>query len=121
MRAAGQGTDAGDQHREVEWLGQVVVGAEPEPVHQVLAGCRGGKHEHPAAAPGSDQPGADLVAVDSGQIPVEQDHVVVGGQCAFQPGRPVDGDVHGHLRSAQAGSNRLGHLGVILDHEHPVP
>src|SRR5262249_57997124 len=37
----------------------------------------------------------------------------------FQAGGPVEGDVDGHLGPAQANGNRLGHLGMVLDHQHP--
>ena len=48
----------------------------------------------------------------SGQVPVEHDHVVVGDQRALEAGRPVEGDVHGHLLLPQPDADRLGQLPV---------
>ena len=119
LGAAQQRPQSGYELGERERLGQVVVGAEAEPVHPVLDGGGGGQHQHPAAAARPDEFGAHLVAVPSGQVPVEHDHVIIGHQRPLKTVRPVEGDVHGHPLLPQPGPDRLGQLAVVLDHQHP--
>src|SRR5262249_47920183 len=62
LGAAIEGVDAGDEHGEVERLGEVVVGAAVEPVDEVVHRGRGGEHQDSAATACVDELGADLVA-----------------------------------------------------------
>ena len=68
------------------------------------------------AAP-RDQRAADLVAVQAGQVAVEHDHVVVDDPGAPERLLAVRGDVGGDPVAAQDPGDRLGQLGVILDHQ----
>ena len=119
LRTAGQRADPRDQHGERERLGQVVVGAEPEPVDQILILRRAGQHQHPAAAAGGDEPRAHLIAMDGRQVAIEHDHVVIVDQRARQARLAVQRDIDRHPRLAQAGGDRLGQFLVVLDHKHP--
>ena len=114
-----QRTDPRNQNREVEWLWQIVIRAEAEPVHQVVDHRRGGEHQHPAATLAVHELGAELIAVHARQVAIEHDHVVLVDRGARETGRAVESDVHGHARLAQAERDRLGHLLVVLDHKHP--
>ena len=73
LGATHQRTDTSDEHREVERLRQVVVGAEAEPADQVVHSGRGGEHQHPAATPSGDKLGTDVIPVhrESGYRRVE--------------------------------------------------
>ena len=100
--AAGQGADAQHQLGEVERLGEVVVGAQGQAADPVAGRAGGGQHQHhgPLVAGGDHL--AEGVAVDAGQVAVEDDHVV-GVDVEFGRGfQPVVGDVHGHALIAQA-------------------
>ena len=69
------GADAGEQLREVERLGQVVVGAGIEAQHDVDLLGPGGEHDHGRLGVPFAQPAADLDAVHVGQAQVEQHEV----------------------------------------------
>jgi hypothetical protein len=116
--AAGERSDSCDQHRKVEWLGQVVVGAQPESVDQLVVRRRGGQHQQPAAPAAVDEPRTHLIAVKSGQIAIEHDHVVIVDHRAGQAGLAVERDIDSHVFVPQPGRNRLGQLSVVFDHKH---
>jgi hypothetical protein len=60
---------------DVKRLGEVVIGADTQPLNAVFdGGCRG-EHQDGALAGGHYRP-ADLVAVNARQIPVEDDDVI---------------------------------------------
>ena len=69
-----------------------------------------------AAERGADQRGADRVAVDLGQVPVEDHHVVGVHQGLLDPGRPVIGHVRADALVAQAIGDVVRQLGLVLDH-----
>ena len=119
LSAARQRPDAGDQHREVEWLRQVIVRAETEPADQVIDGPGGSQHQHPTSTLAGDELGAELIAVHTRQVAVEHDHLVVIDERACESGGAIECDVHCHTRLPQSERDRLGHLLVVLDHEHP--
>ncbi len=73
--AAQLGADAGQEHRELEGLGHVVVGAGLEPQDGVGVGRGCGQHDHRGADPRlADQP-ARLAPVHVGQVDIQQDQV----------------------------------------------
>ena len=113
-RAPGQGPDPGDQLGEVKRLSDVVVRAEPEAVDLVADSAGGRQHQHPAAGVPGDDPAAHLVAVDDGQVAVQDHHVVAGAAEAVECFLPVQGEVHGHALTAQPGGDRRGEHFVIL-------
>jgi hypothetical protein len=51
---------------QLERLGEIVVGAEPEPGSLVVESVGSGEHENRQAAAGGDDPFGDLVAGRSG-------------------------------------------------------
>ena len=114
-----QRPDPGDQLLERERLGQVVVGAELQPLDPVGDGAARGQHEHPGQRPRGDQVGADLVAVHAGQVAVEHHHVVARHHRHLVPGRAVVGDVDGQALPAQPARDRVGEAALVLDHQYP--
>ena len=76
VAAAGERADAGDELGEGERLGQVVVGAEAEPVDTVFDRVGRGQHEHARTRPACHQCATHVVAVDLGNVAIEQDHFV---------------------------------------------
>ena len=60
---------------------------------------------------------ADIVAVDAGQVAVEDDDVVVVLAGQAQGGGPVVGDVDGHALAAQAAGDGVGHDPPVFHHE----
>ena len=78
---------------EFERLGEVVVGAEPEPGGLVVEPVGRGEHEDRHAAAGGDDAFGDLVAGGSGDVAVEDGDVVGVDAQQLQRGVAVTGDV----------------------------
>ena len=117
--APGQRADPCDEFGERERLGQVVVGAEVEAVHPVVHRARRGQHQDAGLRRRTDQRGADRVAVDAGQVTVQDDDIVGVQQRLLDGGRAVVGHVRADALVAQAVGDVVGQFGLILDHEHP--
>ena len=73
--ALGQRGNPRDQLWELKRLGKVVVRAEVKARQPVVERPRGGQHDHPRSRVGIDDPAADVVAVDTGQVPVQHEDV----------------------------------------------
>jgi D-alanyl-D-alanine carboxypeptidase/D-alanyl-D-alanine-endopeptidase (penicillin-binding protein 4) len=114
-----QRPDPGHQLVEGERLGQVVVGAELQPLDPVGDRTARGEHQHPGQRAGRHQVGADLVAVDTRQVPVQHHDVVPGHQGHLVSRRSVGGDVDGEPLAPQPARDGLGQGLFVLDHEHP--
>jgi hypothetical protein len=99
-------------------LPRVVVGAEVEALHPVADRGGRGQHQDARRRAGPDQRGADCVAVDPGQVPVQDHHVVEVHQGLLDSGRPVVGHVRADALVTQAVGDVVGQLGLILDHQH---
>ena len=102
---------------EGERLGQVVVGAEVEPLDARADVGGRGEHEDPRRALGAHELAADLVAVDVGQVAVEHDDVVVDDGRALERLVAVEGDVDGESVAAKAARERLGEPGLVFGDE----
>ena len=68
--------------------------------------------------PESDDPAADVVAVDHRQVAVEDDDVVVVDADPLQRRGAVVHDVDGHGLPAQPGGHRIGEQLLVLDDEY---
>ncbi len=103
----------------MERLGQVVVGAEAEPAHPVTGLPGRGQHQHhdPVIAIGDHL--AERVAVDAGQVAVE-DHDVVGVHAELGRGlEPVMRGVDGHALIAQSLDQHVSEGPRVLDDQDP--
>ena len=93
MRAAQQGAHARRELPRAERLGEVVVGAELEPAHEVLLRVPGGQHDDRHVGLGA-QPAADVLAGHARQAEVEDDEVGPtarrGGEGVLAVRHPVD-------------------------------
>ena len=107
------------QFGEVERFGEVVVGAEAEAFDPVVQRVGRGEHEHPAVSAVRGDLPADVVAVDAGQVAVENDHVVAGDRDPLQGFGAVRRDVDGHALAAQPGRDRPGQDLEVLHDQHP--
>jgi hypothetical protein len=112
------GPQAGDQLGHGEGLGQVVVGAEQQPLDPVLDRGRGGEHEDPGHGPLGHQLPADGVAVDRGDVAVEDDDVVVDLPRLVQRGGAVAHGVDREGVAPQPPGDHVGQLFVVLDHQY---
>ena len=99
-------------------FGEVVVGAESEPVDEVLVLGGAGEHQDAAAAAGGGELGADVVAVEDREVAVEDDHFVVVLERVGEAGVAVEGDVDGDAGVAQAGGDGVCQFLVVLDYKH---
>ena len=117
--APGEGVDARHQLGEAERLGQIVVGAEREPLHDVVEAARGSEHEDLRVRALVVEDTADLVAMRAGQVAVEHDDVVRVHARVEQRAVAVAGDVYGHALPAEPAGDRIGDAPLVLCHQHP--
>jgi hypothetical protein len=115
---ARQGADPGDQFGEGERLGQVVVGAETQPVDPVLDRAGRGQHQHPGLGASVRKLPADVVTADAWQVAVENHHVVPGGSQPINGSVAIQYDVHGHPLATQPGADRASQYFEVLDHQN---
>jgi hypothetical protein len=109
---------ARDELGERERLGQVVVGAQREPVDQVVERPRRREHEHlRVGLLGGERP-ADVVAVDLGQVAVEHDDVVVGDPRLEQRLGAVGRDVDRDPFAAQAAGDGVRDAALVLGNQY---
>ena len=124
FRATGTATTnhrahAGQQFIELEWLGQVVVGAGIEPAHHIFRGISCGQHDDWRLTPLTTQFGRDLKAILLRQHQVEQDDIVrvdVRQRCRLIAIRRVVNDVP--LLTQPLG-DETGDLSIVLHNENP--
>jgi hypothetical protein len=103
----------------VERLREVVVGAELEPGRFVVETVGSGEHEDRHARVGGDDALGDLVAGGPRDVPVEDGDVVGVDIEQLQRGVAVNRDVCRDRFQAQAVADRLCHVELVLDHQHP--
>src|SRR5215472_14539202 len=111
-------SEAEHEFSQFERLGEVVVGAEPEPGGLVVDPVRGGEHEDRHAAAGSDDAFGDLVTGGPGDVAVEDGNFVGVDAQQLQSGGAVTGDVRGDRIQTQAITDGLCHVGLVLDDQH---
>ncbi|HTT89034.1 MAG TPA: hypothetical protein VMF65_05720 [Acidimicrobiales bacterium] len=106
------------QLAELEGLGQVVVGTEPEPFDPVFDRSGGGEHQHPAGGPVCHQGPADVVSMGAGQVTVE-DHDVVAVDRQMGDGVvAAEGNIDRHSLPAQPDGHCLGQHFVVFGYQH---
>ena len=112
------GADAGEEHRQLEGLGDVVVGAGVEPVDLVAVGGVAGEHQDRALDALLAQQAAELAAVHVGQADVEDDEVVVllagAGEAALAVAGLEDVELLGQHELVR---QRLAQVGVVVHEE----
>jgi hypothetical protein len=107
----------GLQLRQVERLGEIVVGADVESLDAILERIAGGEHHHRDARPAPAQAPQDLEAVELGQAEIEYDEVVVlRGQHVVRLGA-VAGAVHRVISRAQRAREPVGQYRIVFDYE----
>jgi hypothetical protein len=121
MGAAGQRAQTGDQLGEGERLGHVVVGAEREPVDQVVDAGGGGQHKHAAVGLLPAQRATDVVAVHHRQVAVEHHHVVGVQARLVERAGAVVGNVDRHALAPQPARDRIGDPSLVFGHQHAHP
>lgn len=117
LATAQQGADACQQHPRFARLADVVVGADLQAQHLVVAVVQGGEHQDRQARLGRAQLTADLQAVQPRQHDVE--HHQVRAQALHRGQRLVAATDHRHgiALTAQVGGDELGQGGVVFDNE----
>ena len=112
---------ARDQLGEAERLGQVVVGAQGKAVDDVVERARGREHEHLRLRLLGVERAAHVVAVQLGEVAVEDHHVVPVGAGLVQTVQAVGGHIDRHALVAQAVRDPIGQQRLVLDQQHPHP
>src|SRR5919112_3116305 len=119
LRPPEQGSDAGQELLDVEWFGEVVVGAEVEAVDLVERGVAGGKHDnrYPATPLAHSLQHPD--PVQRGEHYVEDDEGRRKRLCFFEAGDPVVGAPHVETEVLELGLDEAGDGTVVLHQQYP--
>ena len=117
LAPAQQALHARDENRQLEGLGQIVVGARLKSPQHVLGTAAGGEHQHRHELPGAPQLGRHVEPVDAWQHHIEDDEVEPVG--LEQRERPFS-RVH-HLNVVMFGDEvkpqALGEVLLVFDNE----
>ena len=116
-RPTAERADASHELGEVERLGQVVVGAQAETLHSLLDRAGRRQHQYPTLGALSHKPAADLVAVNDGQVAVQDHDVVVSDGKMAECVVAVEDHVDRHALSAQSGRDGRGQDFVVFDYQ----
>ena len=117
-RAPRERADPRDQLGEPERLGQVVVGADRQPLDEVLECPRRGQHQDPGLRPLAADRAAHVVAVEARQVAVEHEHVVADDPRLDQRVGSVRREVDGHPLPPQPARDRIGQPPFVLCDQH---
>ncbi len=106
----------GDELTGAERLGEVVVGADFEPDHEVGLRVTGREHEDRNRPVALDPP-ADVEAVEPGKHEVEHDEVGLEAFAELDARVPVGGDRHLEALAAEPGGDGVGDRRFVLHDE----
>ena len=109
--------DAGEQLREGERLGEVVVGARVQARDPVVHGAQGGEQQDGRRDALRLEQAHHGHAVDVGQAAVEDDHVVRAGLGEGDRGHAVGRHVHDVALGHEHALDQGRHLRFVFDHE----
>jgi hypothetical protein len=93
--AAVKSADAGQQHREGEWLGEIVVGTGIETLYNVGHGIACGKHQDRSVLPAFTEPPGDLEPVHPGKHDVEKEQIEGATLSQLQGGAAIGRQANG--------------------------
>ena len=119
--AAADGAQPGQQNLDRKRLGEIIVGAGIEAVHDVDGSVARGQHQHRGLIPAFAQPARDRHAVHAGQHHVEHDHVERRAARDFEPLPAIVRDHHLMAVFLQSALEQVGHAPLVFDHQdlHP--
>ena len=117
-RAPQERAGAGEQLREGEGLGEVVVGAGVQAGHLVVDLVAGGEQQDRGGRPRGAHAAQHLEAVHAGQHDVQDDGVELGVQGALQPSPAVGLHRHHEAGFAQALTDEAGDAAFVFHDEH---
>ena len=109
----------GGQHDVGERLGQVVVGAQVEPVRLVVLAVLGRQDEDRDPVLLGPQPLAHLVAGQPGQHQVEDDRVVGALPGEMEPVVAVEGEIDREALGLQPALHRAREPPFVFHYQHP--
>ncbi len=109
------GSHAGFQLLEVERLAEVVIGAEVQAGDAIRDRRGGGQHQNPRLLTRRPKFRTDVVTVDTRQIAVEQDHVVIVDRGLIDGRRAVGRQVDRETLAAKPAHDRVREINLILD------
>ena len=109
---------AGDELGEAERLGQVVVGAEGQPLDEVVGRAAAVSMRIRVSGCSATQRAAHVVAVHLGQVAVQHDDVVGVDARAVERLGAVGRDVDGGAVAAQALGDGGGDARLVLGEQH---
>jgi hypothetical protein len=87
--AAVKSADAGQQYREGEWLGEIVVGTGIETLHNVGHGIERGEHQDRSILAVPTEPPGNLEPVHSGKHDVEKEQIEGAALSQLQGGAAI--------------------------------
>src|SRR5512139_1513953 len=112
-----QGPDVGDEHRERERLGQVVVGAGVEGLRLVVLAVLRRQDQDRRPVPPLPEHAADLEPVPAGEHQIQDQQVVAVLGGFPQTVLAVEGHVDGEALGVEPALHRRRDLRVVLDQE----
>ena len=116
--AAVKSADAGQQHREGEWLGEIVVGAGIETLHNVGNGIARGKHQNGSVLPVPAEPPRNLEPVHPWKHDVEKEQIEGAALSQLQGGAPVGRQADGVTFLFKSAPEDLRDIPFIFDDEN---
>ncbi|HYX86131.1 MAG TPA: hypothetical protein VE777_14250 [Gaiellales bacterium] len=113
--ATAESSQTSDQLHQRDGLAHVVVGAEVQPENPISKriGCR--EHEEFARRLLGAQPSTDLIAVDLGEVAIEDDHVVAAAGGHSKRPVAIVGEINRKAVAAQAASQRASQSDLVFD------
>ena len=112
-----EGADAGEQLEIGEWLGEIVVGAEIEPLDAVAERAGGGEHEDARRVVLGNERAADGVAAQHGQIAIEDDDVDIRIAGGYEGLGARARDVDEVALAPQSVGERVGEVDLVFYQE----
>ena len=112
-----QRLDPGRELGEREGLDEIVVAARAQALHPVVDLAEGAQHEHRGRPIRGAQRAHDRQAVEPGEHPIDDDHVVAGVEGEQQPFLPVAGVVDHVPRLFEPLADEAGGLRIVFDEE----
>lgn len=116
--AAVKSADAGQQHREGEWLGEIVVGTGIETLDNVGNGIARGKHQDRGVLPVPTEPPGNLEPVHPGKHDVEKEQIEGAALSQLQGGAPIGRQADGVTFLFESAPEDLRDLLFIFNDEN---
>ncbi len=120
-RPAQHGLHTGDQLPDLEWLGDVIIGSDPQAQDNIDLLPLGGNHDNgdPPCRFALFQIAADLYPIHTGKHDVQEHKVRLQGPCLFESLEAIHAAGHLVAFLLEIVLNHLEDIFFVLDHQYP--